>query len=191
MRVCLRCLTLLLGLLPSTIFAGESYRLDADHSFVQFAVVHTGVSSLRGRVHVLRGTATLDAQEAAVSAEVDLRSIDTGVARLDDLLRSDLFFDVAHFPTAHFSARATAFADGLPQEFLGELDLHGTKRPVQLRAERFVCRNVKLLVLRRFVCGGDLVGSLRRSDFGLSQYLEYVSDEVRLTISVEAIRAAP
>jgi polyisoprenoid-binding protein YceI len=29
---------------------------------------------------------------------------------------------------------------------------------------------------------------LKRSDFGLSKYLNMVSDEVRITISVEAIR---
>jgi len=61
-------------------------------------------------------------------------------------------------------------------------------RPLHLTAERFVCKQVKILVLDRFVCGGDLQTTLKRSDFGLDKYSSMVSDEVRLTISVEAIR---
>jgi polyisoprenoid-binding protein YceI len=35
---------------------------------------------------------------------------------------------------------------------------------------------------------GDLQTTVNRSDFGLKKYLSMVSDEVRITISVEAIR---
>jgi polyisoprenoid-binding protein YceI len=59
---------------------------------------------------------------------------------------------------------------------------------VHLIAEHFVCKQVKIMVLDRFVCGGDLQTTLKRSDFGLDKYTSMVSDDVRLTISVEAIR---
>ena len=44
------------------------------------------------------------------------------------------------------------------------------------------------MVLGRFVWGGDLRATLKRSDFGMDRYVSLVSDEVRLVISVEAIR---
>ena len=51
--------------LSGASFAAERFRIDPDHTFVHFAVVHTGVSSVRGRVGVTKGTATLDAAQGA------------------------------------------------------------------------------------------------------------------------------
>ncbi len=80
------------------------------------------------------------------------------------------------------------FAEGVPTEFEGDLTVKGITRPVHLTAERFVCQQVTVLVVKHYVCGGDLTANLKRSDFGLSKYLSMVSDDVRITISVEAIR---
>lgn len=170
--------------------AADHFRIDADHTFAHFAVVHTGVSSVRGRMGINKGRATLDAaaQTAEVEIDLDPRSIDTGVKKLDAVLSDEMFFNVAKYRTARFVGHAVKFTDGAPSEFEGDLTLHGMTKPVHLVAERFVCKQVKILVLDRFVCGGDLKGTLKRSDFGLDKYSSMVSDEVRLTISVEAIR---
>jgi polyisoprenoid-binding protein YceI len=170
--------------------AAERYRIDRDHTFAHFAVVHTGVSSVRGRIGVIKGSAVLDAdkQTAEVSVDLDPRSIDTGVKKLDAVLSDEMFFNVAKYKIARFAGRAVVFRDGVPSEFEGELTLHGVTKPVHLTADHFVCKQVKIMVLDRFVCGGDLQTTLKRSDFGLDKYSSMVSDEVRLVISVEAIR---
>lgn len=171
-------------------WAAERYRIDPDHTFVYFAVVHTGVSSVRGRIGVTKGSATLDTaqQSAEVTVEIDPRTLDTGLKKLDALLSGEMFFDVGKFKTARFSGHSVVFAEGVPTEFEGELTIKGVTRPVKLTAERFVCQEVSILVIKHFVCGGDLTASLKRSDFGLTKYLSMVSDDVRITISVEAIR---
>jgi polyisoprenoid-binding protein YceI len=176
--------------LTTTTSASEQFRIDPNHAFVHFAVVHTGVSSVRGRFSVPKGSASLDAakQEATVTVEIDARSLDTGVKQLDGILIGESFFDVAKFRTATFSGRAVRFAEGVPTEFEGDLTIKGITRPLHLTAERFVCQQVTVLVIKHYVCGGDLTANLKRSDFGLSKYLSMVSDDVRLTISVEAIR---
>ncbi len=176
--------------LSSAAPAAEQFRIDPNHTFVYFAVVHTGVSSVRGRFNVPKGSASLDAakQEATVNVEIDARSLDTGVKQLDGILIGESFFDVGKFRTATFSGRAVRFAEGVPTEFDGNLTVKGVTRPVQLTAERFVCQQVTVLVVKHYVCGGDLTATLKRSDFGLSKYLSMVSDDVRITISVEAIR---
>ena len=176
--------------LPPASLAADQYKIDSNHTFVHFAVVHTGVSSVRGRFNVTKGSASLDAskQEANVTVEIDARSLDTGVKQLDGILIGESFFDVAKFRTATFSGKAVQFADGVPTAFEGELTVKGVTRPVRLTAERFVCQEVTVLVIKHFVCGGDLTGTLKRSDFGMSKYPTMVSDEVRLTISVESIR---
>ena len=180
----------LAALSNANVLAGEAYRLDPDHTFAHFAVVHTGVSWVRGRMGIIKGTANLDSanQSAEFSVELDPRSIDTGVKKLDAVLSDEMFFNVAKYKTARFSGRAVKFQDGVPLEFEGDLTLHGVTKPLHLTAERFVCKQVKILVLDRFICGGDLQTTLKRSDFGLDKYASMVSDEVRLTISVEAIR---
>jgi polyisoprenoid-binding protein YceI len=176
--------------LSSPASAAEQFRIDPNHTFVHFAVVHTGVSSVHGRFSVPKGSASLDAakQEASITVQIDARSVDTGVKQLDGILIGEQFFDVAKFATATFSGRAVRFAEGVPMEFEGDLTVKGITRPVHLTAERFVCQQVTVLVIKHYVCGGDLTANLKRSDFGLSRYLSMVSDDVRLTISVEAIR---
>jgi polyisoprenoid-binding protein YceI len=170
--------------------AADKFRIDQDHTFAHFAVVHTGVSSVRGRMAVARGSATFDKdrQAAEVTVEMDPNSLDTGVKRLDALLTGEMFFDAGKFRTVKFTGKGAKFKEGVPTEFDGELTIKGIARPVQLAADRFVCQQVRILVLERFVCGGDLHATVRRSDFGLDKYSDMVSDEVRLTISVEAIR---
>ena len=170
--------------------AADRFKIDPAHTFAHFAVVHTGVSSVRGRMGVIRGSATLDAdkQTAEVTVDLDPRSIDTGVKRLDAVLSDEMFFNVAKYKTARFAGKAVTFRDGVPSEFEGELTIRGVTKSVHLSADHFVCKQVKIMVLDRFVCGGDLQATLKRSDFGLDKYLSMVSDEVRLVISVEAIR---
>ena len=170
--------------------AADRYKIDPDHTFAHFSVVHTGVSSVRGRMGVVRGSATLDAaqQTAEVTVDLDPRSIDTGVKKLDAVLNDEMFFNVARYKTARFAGHAVKFKDGVPTEFDGELTLHGVTKSVHLTADHFVCKQVKIMVLDRFVCGGDLQTTLKRSDYGLDKYASMVSDEVRLVISVEAIR---
>jgi polyisoprenoid-binding protein YceI len=191
MKAWTRCIAILAGCaVGAPVLAAERYRIDPDHTFVHFAVVHTGVSSVWARMGITRGTAALDPaqQSAEVTVELDARSIDSGVKKLDAVLAGELFFDTNRYRTGRFQARATRFAEGVPVEFEGELTLHGQTRPVRLTAERFVCQQVKILVLERFVCGGDLTATLKRSDFGLDRYPSMISDEVRVLISVEAIR---
>ena len=182
--------SLLALIAPAPAGAAEHYRLDPDHTFAHFAVVHTGVSSVRGRMGIMRGSALLDtvAQTAQIVVELDPRSIDTGVKRLDAVLSDEMFFNVGRYKTARYAGRAVQFREGVPTEFDGELTIRGVTRQVHLSATHFVCKQVKIMVLDRFVCGGDLRAILKRSDFGLDKYASMVSDEVQLQISVEAIR---
>lgn len=175
---------------PRDTLAAERFRIDPDHTSVHFAVVHTGVSSVRGRFAIIKGEATRDAAQktASMTVDIDPRSVETGVKKLDGILAGELFFDVAKFRTARFTGHGTRFDDGVPVEFEGELTIKGITKPVRLTAERFVCKDVVIITIERFVCGGDLTATLKRSEYGLSKYLNMVSDEVRITISVEAIR---
>ncbi|WP_333841429.1 YceI family protein [Pelomicrobium sp.] len=180
----------LLLALAAPAAAAERFRLDPQHTYVYFAVTHVGVSTLRGRFNLDQGRASLDAQAqtAEVDALIDTASVSTGAEALDRLLRDADFFDAASFPVARFVAKATRFENGLPRQFEGWLTVRGRTRTLTLTVERFACREVRILLVQRYICGGDLSAVVRRSDFGMDRFLDLVSDEVRLSISVEGIR---
>jgi len=73
-----------------------------------------------------------------VDLTVYTRSVDTNNRDQNQLLKSDAFFDVEHFPTMHFSGTVAGAPAGGPMMLTGDLTIRGiTKRisaPVTSRA---------------------------------------------------------
>jgi polyisoprenoid-binding protein YceI len=66
------------------------------------------------------------------------------------------------------------------------LTIIGITRKVHLTVQRFRCGPHPQT--GRPLCGGDVGATIRRSDFGLTKYLDAVSDEVRIDAPVMAYR---
>lgn len=164
------------------------YVLDPAHSWVQFELSHFGTSTIRGRLGPATGRVTLD--RAAGTGELGITvatgSLRTGLPAFDARIRRADLLAVEQHPEAWFVARTLRFEGEALAEVRGEFTLRGTSRTLDLRAERFACYDSPQL--RREVCGGDFVGSFRRSDFGMSFGLPFVGDEVTLQVQVEAVR---
>jgi len=181
----------LVTLSNGNLLAAERYRIDPEHTFAHFAVVHTGVSSVRGRMGVTKGSATLDREKetAEINVDLDPRSIDTGVKKLDAVLSDEMFFNVAKYKTAHYSGRAVKFQDGVPWEFEGDLTLHGVTKPVVL--------HVTLLAFgpgpRGQASGWEATTKFKKSDFGINgpaMLAKALGDEVTINITIEAGKKA-
>jgi polyisoprenoid-binding protein YceI len=168
----------------------EQFELDTTHTSVHFSVSHNDISYVRGRFAKLRGSVQYDAQAGtgAMVISVQTNSIDTGNSAIDNVLRSDQFLDADRYPEVHFTSDRFVFEDGKLVAIEGKLMLHDVARPVRLEARRFVCKEVPLGLLRRYVCGGDFRLVLKRSEFGMTRFLPEVGDEVELEISGEAVR---
>ncbi|MBX3606093.1 MAG: YceI family protein [Piscinibacter sp.] len=168
--------------------AATEYRLDPQHSFVHFEVLHFGTSTLRGRFGPLDGQASLDAPagRGRTGLRIPMASLSTGLPVLDRRLREADLLAVDAYPEAYFVAEHFVFEDGALREVRGEVTLRGISRPLTLRALRFGCRPHP--TLQRDWCGGDFETELRRSDFGMTFGLPLVADRVRLLIEVEALR---
>lgn len=85
-----------------------TWRLDPMHSSVEFAVKHMMMTTVRGRFKTVSATLTADEQHpegCCVEAEIDVASIDTGVADRDAHLRGPDFFDAAHYPKITFVSK--------------------------------------------------------------------------------------
>lgn len=187
-RICARVGVRLLAF-PAFAAQAQSvtYALDASHTRVHWEVSHFGTSTHRGRFDGISGSLQLNASTGLgeVSISIATASVNTGVAPLDSVLRGSYLASVEH-PQAYFVANGWRWKAGAPLEVRGELTLRGVSQPLVLRASRLHCDTHPML--KREVCGADLEGELRRSDFGISDGLPFIGDSVRLLISVEALR---
>jgi polyisoprenoid-binding protein YceI len=186
--------TLALGVLLSAVpraVPAATYNLDSMHSMPSFTFEHLGLSAFRGRFDKLTGTIELDLAQHRGSADIliAIDSVSTGVPMLDQFLRSPKFFDAAKFPTATFKSSSFKFSGTQLVAVSGDLSLHGITRAVVLEVAAFACREHPLLKIPS--CGADASVTIKRSDFGLDAFIGNDSDEVRLDIAVEALKAPP
>lgn len=164
------------------------YRLDPSHTFVHWEVLHMGTSTSRGRFERIEGSTAFDGpgRRIDIGLRIDTRSVSTGSAPFDAVLKGAQLLAVEEHPEAWFVARQADFDGEQPRRIRGELTLRGRSEPLTLEAVRWKC-GLNLL-FRREVCGGDFEARLSRSAFGMTLAAGLVSDEVLLRIQVEAVR---
>jgi polyisoprenoid-binding protein YceI len=164
------------------------YEIDATHAAVNFKIKHMGISDSLGRFNKVTGTIDLDGDlaKSKVAVEVDATSVFTADKKRDDHLKSPDFLNVAQFPTIKFtSTKIAATGDGY--DVTGDLELHGVKKSI---TAKFVLAGAGKHMMddKMFLVGftGDL--DLKRSDFGMTNMVGPVGDDVHLTIAVEAAK---
>lgn len=169
------------GAQPATL-----YRLDPQHTFVHFEVMHFGTSTSRGRFGPIEGVVLLD--RAQRSGELSLRiptaTVSTGIGFFDARMRESDLLDSAAFPEAYFVATRFRFEGGQPAEVRGEFTFRGVSQPLSLSARQFACRMEQATE----VCGGEFEGSLLRGEFGATFGLPFIGNRVRLLVQVEGRR---
>src|ERR1700726_4652611 len=82
-------------------YVAGTWAIDPVHSEVGFSVRHMMVSKVRGKFRTFSGQIVTGADPAssAVTAEIDMASIDTGNEQRDGHIRSADFFEVESYPT--------------------------------------------------------------------------------------------
>lgn len=184
---------LLLLVLPNPARAG--WEIDPAHSRIGFKVRHLMVSTVSGEFRKYRATLDIDdraIEKSSVSVTIDTASIDTGIAKRDDHLRSADFFDVAKYPDMTFVGRRITRSGSGPILLTGDLTIRGITRPVTLTV-------TELTQPVKDPWGGERRGAsataeINRKDFGLTwnRALEtggvVVGDQVRIEIDLELIR---
>lgn len=160
-----------------------SYKVESYHTQVGFSISHFGFTNYSGLFSGATGTLQLDPAKLGTSKldiSIPVESITTTVAKLNDELKGDKWFDTAKFPQATFvSTRVVPTADGA--NVTGNLTLHGITKPVVLHV-RFIGAGVNPLD-KAYTVGFEATGTIKRSDFGVTTYLPAVGDEVQLNIA--------
>lgn len=184
-------LTLSIIILPDNTKSQDTkkgYNIDTSHSAVIFRAKHMGVSYNYGRFNDFSGTITLDETEVSnslVELEVKTASIDTANTKRDQHLRSPDFFNAKQFPVITFKSTDVKAKPGKENmlEVVGDLQLHGVKKSITV--------DVELTGNGSSPQAGELIGyettfALKRSDYGMNFGMQAVSDDIRITVSLEA-----
>ena len=165
---------------------GGNFVLDRSHARLIFSFNHFGFSTSYGLFPGLEAKLRFDPRspaDSALEASVDLASVDSTVAKLDEHMKAPAFFDVAKFPTATFRSTRITVTGPTTGTILGDLTLHGVTRPVTLDVT-FNGGGFSQAT-KSYVLGFNAGGHILRSEFGLGMYAPAVSDDVALSISAE------
>lgn len=166
-----------------------NYDVDPAHTKIGFEVPHLVISTVEGHFNKFTGKADLadKFEKSKFSVAVETASVDTGVAKRDEHLKSPDFFDVAKFPEMKFDS---TLVKGKPESFklTGDLTIHGVTKKVTFDAKYLGAVNDGM--------GNEKTAftakaKINRKDFGLkwSGMMEagpVVGDEVTLDLRVEA-----
>lgn len=175
--------------------AAETWSIDADHSSVGFTVRHMMVSNVKGSFGTFSGTVEVDEKDIAgskVSVTIDAASINTGVAKRDEHLRSADFFDTARYPTMTYVSKKVEKSGKDRLKVYGDLTLRGVTRPVVLDVEGPTAAYRDPWGKTRR--GASATAAINRRDFGLTwnKVIEaggvLVGDEVKIILEMEFIR---
>lgn len=168
--------------------APETYAIEGTHTYPRFEYNHLGFSNQVQRFTKTTGSVTWDraAKTGAVDITIDATSVDTGYALFNQHIQGEDFFDTAKYPTITFKSTAVKFDGDKPVAIDGNLTIKGITKPVTLTVTSF--HNAAHPMLKKDAIGANAVAKVKRSEFNMAKNVPYVSDEVTLAISVEAIK---
>lgn len=165
-----------------------SYELDPHHTEVRFSWNHFGYSNPSGSFNDLKGTLVFDDAEPAnssIKVTIPVSSINTRVAELDAHLLRDDFLDAVQFADITFTSTSVEPAAGDNAfKVNGDLTIHGVTQPVTLDAT--LNKRGGHPMSKAPTIGFDATTSIKRSDFGVGKFAPMVSDELKVTITLEA-----
>jgi len=175
-----------LGIASTAAAAPITYTVDGQHSFARFSYNHLGMSTQLSSFKATSGTIVLDqeAKTGSVDITIDTTSVETGSSDFNTHIQSADFLDAAAHPTARFKSTKINFEGDKPVSVEGELTIKGITTPVSFDITSFTAKPHPML--KKEALGADANAVIKRSDFNAAKFVPAVSDEVTISIAVEA-----
>jgi polyisoprenoid-binding protein YceI len=180
-----------IAVLSSVARANETYKFDQSHSTIGFSV-HQFLGTTHGKFTKFDGKIDVDREhpeKSSVTARIVVRSIDTGIVKRDNHLRSPEFFAVEKYPDIMFKSRSVKQTGPQAGDILGDLTMHGVAKPITLHVKLLTSPNESKQT--RWSVTTD---PLKRSEFNLmfaqaAESMSGISQTVAINIEIEAVRA--
>ena len=182
--------TVVVVLSSFSAMAGETYKFDQARSRLEFNV-HQFLGTSHGKFAKFDGQIDIDREhpeKSSVVAKIQVGSINTGIEKRDEHLRSAELFDVEKFPEITFKSRSVKQTGPESGDILGDFTMHGVTKPTTL--------HVKLLSAaaeRKETRWSVTTEPLKRRDFNLmfsssAEAVSGISQTVPVVIEIEALR---
>jgi polyisoprenoid-binding protein YceI len=173
--------------------APQTYNIDSSHAQIVFSYNHIGYSTGYGMFSGFAGQVVYDADAptaSTVSVTFPVRSMLTGwEARFEHFMSPD-FFDAAEDEMVTFTSTAVEVTGDTTGKITGDLTLNGVTKSVVLDA---VLNKAEAYPMPPFegkpAMGFNATATVLRSDFNLGAFAPFISDEVQIQISFEAMAA--
>ena len=178
--------------LSSHALANETYKFDQSRSTIGFTV-RQFLGTTHGKFTKFEGKIDIDREhpeKSSVVAKIDVRSIDTGIVKRDNHLRSPEFFNVEKYPEITFKSRSAKQTGQQGGDILGDLTMHGVTKPITLHVKLLSPISNDTKETRWAVT----TEPLKRRDFNLmfsqsAEAISGISQTVAINIEVEATGA--
>jgi polyisoprenoid-binding protein YceI len=173
--------------------AADTYKIDPAHTSVGFSVRHMGVSNVKGHFDEFAGAVVLDGGSIqAANATIQVKSVNTGIEKRDNHLRSGDFFEAANHPDIVFKSKRVE-KSGDQTILIGDFTMRGVTKELRLP--------VTLSGPVKDPQGNTRIGleaktTVNRKDYGMkfNAMMEsggvLVGDEVTIEINAEAVKGA-
>lgn len=163
-----------------------AYKADQGHRYITFTYSHQGYSTPYIRWRDWDADLNWNAEEpekSSISVTIKAASVDTGVDKFDDHMKSADIFDIENHPEITFVSTAIEKTGSNTGTITGDLTIKGVTKPVTVAAVfnkgAFDQRG------QHHKLGFSGEATVLRSDFGVDLAVPFVGDEVKIIIETE------
>jgi polyisoprenoid-binding protein YceI len=177
------------------------WTMDTNHSTVGFTARHLGFTKVHGQFKKIAATIEADAKTAKITkleAQAETKSVDTGVEKRDNDLRSDNFFNADKFPMLKLVLKSIQWKGN---KFTANvaLTLRDVTKDVKFEGELVGVQTINFGQGPHQRAAYEAHATINRKDFGLkfsglAEGVAIVSDNVDINIEIEMsapVAAAP
>ena len=170
------------------------WTLDPTHSELGFKIKHLMITNVSGnftQFDVTAETPTGEFADAAITATIDVKSINTNNPQRDEHLRTADFFLAEEYPNITFKSSKIEKTDDETFQVTGDLTIKNTTKPVKVIAEY---SGITTDPWGNTKAGFSLSGKLNRKDFGINYNATLESggvllgEELKLTGEIQLVK---
>jgi polyisoprenoid-binding protein YceI len=187
--------TLLLGGVAAAVPAArpalaiDRLKIGGQHGTIDFAIGDSKIFRTTGSFKDWRGMVDVDEADiprSKVDVRVNTRSVEMLDSQQTAMLKDADFFDVEKFPEMAFHSKSVQRTGADKLKVTGEITLRGITRPMVLEVSVTDRKPEAPAGARYAHFRGE--GKIKRSEFGMTKYIDVVGDVVDISIRADAWR---
>ena len=167
----------------------RKFKVDPVHTSALFCVKHLNVANFYGRFNEVTGSFSFDEEKRTIDGleiKIKTESLDTNAEGRDTHLKSSEFFNAAEHPYIIFTGLKIKPIGKSEYKVEGEINLRGVTKPLTVTMNHTGSGNAGPRFGYR--AGFETIFTLKRSDFGMTALMNFLGDEVKVILSIEASR---